>query len=82
MNIEKAKRGSPHKLRPLIKRKIYQELLSGKITAGDLAKNIYSGVRAIMRWIKWFEKEQKKLLSSQIWINLKAISTQTLRGAV
>ena len=65
MNIKKAKRGSPHKYELSLKRKVCAELLSGQITSGDLARKYnIPGAGTIMRWVKWFEKEQQDLLTS------------------
>jgi len=67
MNIKKAKLGSPHKYELSLKRKICEELLSGQITSADLARKYnIPGAGTIMRWLKWFQKEQTELLSSQV----------------
>ena len=66
MNIKKGKAGRRHQYDFSFKRKICEELLSGQITVGDIARKYnIPGAGTVMRWIKWFEKEQDELLSSQ-----------------
>jgi transposase len=65
MNIKKGKKGSPHKYELSLKRKICEELLSGQITIGDLAKKYnVAGSGTIGRWLKWYQAEQQELVSS------------------
>jgi transposase len=65
MNIKKGKRGGQHKYDLSLKRKVCEELLSGQITLGELARKYnIPGAGTIMRWVKWFQKEQEELLFS------------------
>ncbi len=66
MNIKRGKAGRRHQYELSFKRKVCQELLSGQIAIGDLARQYnISGAGTIMRWVKWFQQEQEELLSSQ-----------------
>lgn len=43
---------------------VVEELLSGKITVGDLGRKYkLGGAGTIMRWVEWYRKEQEELVS-------------------
>ncbi len=65
MEIKKGKAGRKFQYELSFRRKICEELLSGQITTGDLARKYQiPGAGTIMRWLKWYQEEQKDLLSS------------------
>lgn len=64
-NIKKGKRGGQYKYESSLKRKIILELYSGTITRGELCKKYnLSGSSTILGFEKWYEEEQKQILSS------------------
>lgn len=64
MKIKKGKPGRKHQYEFAFKRKVCEELLTGKITVGDLArKYAIPGAGTIMRWVKWYQQEQEELSS-------------------
>lgn len=77
MNIKKGKAGRKHQYEFAFKRKICEELLSGQITIGDLARKYnISGAGTIIRWVKWYQEEQKELVSLRPMENSQSINTQ------
>lgn len=65
MEIKKGKAGRKFQYELSFRRKVCEELLSGKITASDLARKYNIPARAtIFRWVKWYKQEQEELLSS------------------
>lgn len=65
-NIKQSKRGGQFKYEPSFRRKLCAELLTGTITAGDLARKYnVGGQGTILAWIPWYKQEQQELLTSQ-----------------
>jgi transposase-like protein len=66
MEIKKGKAGRKHQYELAFKRKVCEELLSGQISIGDIARKYnIPGAGTIMRWVRWFQKEQEYLISLQ-----------------
>ena len=64
-NIKSGKRGSSFKSDFSLMRKVVEELYSGTITRSDLCRkyNIAATV-TLVRWERWYDEEQKQMLSS------------------
>ena len=66
-NIKKSKRGGQFKYEPSFRRKLCAELLTGTITAGDLARKYnVGGQGTILSWLPWYKQEQDQLLTSPL----------------
>ena len=64
-NIKKSKRGAAYKYEASFKRKIIQELYTGTITRAELRKKYnIPGKSSFYQWEKWYDEEQKQMLSS------------------
>lgn len=76
MEIKKAKRGRKYQYEFSFKRKVCEELLQGQITIPELNRkyNLSSG-GTVYRWLKWYQEEQKELVSLQPMENSQSIST-------
>lgn len=65
MEIKKAKKGPPFQYEAAFKRKVVEELYSGQITKAELCRKYNLHYSSAMRFAKWYDKEQKELLSLQ-----------------
>ena len=75
MNIKKAKRGRKYQYEFSFKRKVCEELLQGQITIPELSKKYnLPGGATVYRWLKWYEEEQKDLVSSLPMENQQSVS--------
>ena len=76
MNIKKGKSGRRYQYDLPLRRKVCEELLSGKITIGEIGRKYnIPGAATIMRWLKRFQEEQAELLSSQPMENSQVSTT-------
>ena len=65
MNIKRSKLGSPSKYEPSLKRKICEELLTGRVTVNELrVKYQIPGNGTVYRWLRQYQQDQTELLSS------------------
>ena len=69
MNIKKGKKGRD-KYDPAVKRKVCEELLTGRITVNELRiKYQIPGNGTVYRWLKRYQEEQAELVSLSTMTN-------------
>lgn len=66
-NIKQSKKGGKYKYEASFRRKLCAELLTGTITAVDLARKYNVKNYGIIRgWLPWYKQEQEQLLTSPL----------------
>jgi transposase-like protein len=64
MNIKRSKPGRQSKYEPALRRKVCEELLTGRITVNELrTKYQIPGNGTVYRWLKQYQQDQTELLS-------------------